>query len=150
MPSPNSRNEFTYEHLGWTFPTLGLVLRIHEAVDHGLAPGTGVRDESLIDSAVHAPVAGVGESGFYPRLFDKVAALGYRLASGHGFIDGNKRTAMLVVAQTLAWNGHALKWPEPMQIIVMSLVGAGHLDQDGFLHALIVGYGLSPIDDDIP
>lgn len=150
MPSPSSRDDLTYQHLGWTFPTLGFVFRVHNAVEHGLEPDDAIRDEARLDSAVHAPLQGAGGVEQYPRLFDKVAALGFRLASGHGFVDGNKRTAMLVVAQTLAWNGNGLTWPEPMQIIVMSLVGAGYLNQEGFLHALIVGYGYSPIEDDIP
>jgi death-on-curing protein len=109
-----------------------------------------VRDIVRLESAVAAPIEGFGDSDGYPRLFEKVAALGYRLAAGHGFVDGNKRTAMLVMAQTLAWNDYNLDWPEPMQIIVLSLVGAGHLDQAGLLHALTVGYGFDPTKDDFP
>lgn len=47
----------------------------------------------LADSALHAPQAGFGETGFYPDPFDKAADLACRIAWNHPLPDGNKRAA---------------------------------------------------------
>ena len=36
--------------------------------------------------------------GYYPKIWQRAAALLHSLAQNHGFVDGNKRTALLVVA----------------------------------------------------
>jgi death-on-curing protein len=41
----------------------------------------------------------------YPTVTSKAAFLCYRLAQGHFFLDGNKRTAFWVCRQTLKMNG---------------------------------------------
>jgi death on curing protein len=116
------------------------------------SPGTpGIRDEGLIESAVHAPVERAGGEDAYHRLLDKVAAVGFRLARGHGFVDGNKRTSLAVMAATLAWEGLYLDaWGDEGGTLVMSLLGAGHLDQQGLKHALILGCALDPTDANLP
>ena len=76
----------------------------------------------------------------------KVAALGYRLAKNHGFIDGNKRTALQIIQHTLEWQGVHLHWSDDARVLSMSLVGAGHLDQAGLKHALVLGCGLDITD----
>jgi death-on-curing protein len=52
----------------------------------------GVRDLGAIESAVARPYC-----GYYRSIAKKAAALVQSLASNHGFIDGNKRTALLMM-----------------------------------------------------
>ena len=79
-------------------------------------------------------------------FFEKVAALGFLVARNHPFSDANKRTALGVMYHALKWNGHYLTWTSDAEIIVISLLGAGHLDKEGLKHALILGCGLDIMD----
>ena len=151
MPSPNSRRRYTYQHRGWTFPTLGYVLEVHGGTIEASGGLPGVKDEGLVISAVQAPVETAGGEDAYYRLTDKVAALGFRLARSHGFTDGNKRTALMTMQITLEWQGFYLTgWTPETSVLVMSLLGAGHLGLDGLKHALVLGCELDPTDPNLP
>jgi len=55
----------------------------------------GMRDLSLLESAMGRPQASFGGKDLYPALLNKVGALCHSLLMNHMFVDGNKRTAML-------------------------------------------------------
>ena len=78
---------------------------VFDAHDKALLHGglQGVRDIGLIESAIGRPYV-----GYYPGLHQKAAALLESLVNNHGFIDGNKRTALLVVVSFLANSGARL------------------------------------------
>ena len=63
----------------------------------------GLRDVSSIQSAIGRPY-----TGYYPRAYQKAAALAESMARNHGFIDGNKRTAYIVVDLFVGRSGYAL------------------------------------------
>ena len=72
-----------------------IVLAIHEdqLVQHG---GTsGIRDENLLGASL-ARLKHLFAYG-NPTIFDLAAAYGYGLAKNHPFVDGNKRTAFMVM-----------------------------------------------------
>ncbi|MFD0712144.1 type II toxin-antitoxin system death-on-curing family toxin [Paenibacillus sp. GCM10027626] len=69
----------------------------------------GVKDHSLLDSAVHRPKQSVFGEDAYPSLFDKAAALLESLVKNHCFHNGNKRTAYLVTKSFLLLNGYHLR-----------------------------------------
>ncbi len=77
-----------------------------EAHEHALRFGgaPGVRSWALIESAIARPY-----SGYHRAISKKAAALTESLASNHGFIDGNKRTALLTVALLISRSGYRLK-----------------------------------------
>ena len=51
----------------------------------------GIRDESLLESALNAPFQTFSNIELYPTLIEKASRLCYGLISNHPFIDGNKR-----------------------------------------------------------
>jgi len=67
----------------------------------GGAPG--VRSWDLVESAIARPY-----SGYHRTISEKAAALLHSLASNHGFIDGNKRTALLTVDLLISRCGYQL------------------------------------------
>ena len=78
------------------------VITAHEAaLFHGGLDG--VRDWTLILSAIGRPY-----SGYHRSVAEKAAALLESLASNHGFIDGNKRTALLVLILFLDRSGYVI------------------------------------------
>lgn len=146
MARRKPRNHRRYR--GWRYPTLAFVLDANAGVLGN--PKAAVRDEGLIDSAVQAPVASAGGEDAYPTHFLKVAALGWAIANNHGFVDGNKRTAYLIMRLVLDWNGYYLGWSTETVITVMTLTAAGHLDREGLSFALALGCGLDPASTSIP
>jgi death-on-curing protein len=69
----------------------------------GGAPG--IRDLGALESAVAQPRASFGGSDLHPTLIEKTGALGFTLAQGHPFVDGNKRVAHAAMATFLLLNG---------------------------------------------
>lgn len=64
----------------------------------------GIRDIGLIQSAIARPY-----SGYHRPIYSKAAALTHSLAKNHGFVDGNKRTALLVLTLFLDRSGYQFK-----------------------------------------
>lgn len=63
----------------------------------------GVRDLTLIESAIGRPY-----TGYYRFIHQKAAALLQSLAANHGFVDGNKRTALLTLHIFLERSGYKI------------------------------------------
>ena len=92
-----------------------IVLAIHEdqLVQNGGSPG--IRDENLLGASLARPkhLFTYGE----PSIFDLAAAYSYGLANNHPFVDGNKRTAFMVMYTFLGLNGYWLQVDE-MEVVV--------------------------------
>lgn len=69
----------------------------------------GIKDHTLLDSAIHRPMQSLFGEDAYPSLFEKAAALLESLVKNHCFHNGNKRTAYLVVKSFLMINGYHLR-----------------------------------------
>ena len=76
------------------------------AHDFALAFGglQGIRDLGAIEAAIARPY-----TGYYRSIARKAAALVQSLALNHGFIDGNKRTALFMLNLLLRRSGYYLK-----------------------------------------
>jgi death on curing protein len=64
----------------------------------------GIRDLGAIEAAVARPYC-----GYYRSIAKKAAALVQSLALNHGFIDGNKRTALLMMNLLIWRSGYYLR-----------------------------------------
>jgi len=86
--------------------TEGDVLAAH---DDALAFGgkDGIISMASILSAIGRPY-----TGYYPKIEQKAAALVQSLAGNHGFVDGNKRTCLLVLSLFLKRSGYGLGEPD--------------------------------------
>jgi len=72
----------------------------------------GVKEKSLLESAVYRPKQSVLGEDAYPTIFEKVAALFESLAKNHCFHNANKRTAFVALIQFLKYNGYRLVMPQ--------------------------------------
>ncbi len=87
------------------------VIRLHYQTVANWGGAHGVRDLSLLESAVGRPRAGYGRYEVHPDLFSKTAALLQSLIKNHPFIDGNKRTALVAADVFLRRNGYKMTAP---------------------------------------
>ena len=88
-----------------------------------------VSRSDLLDSALHAPQAGFGDTDFYPSLHGKAAVLCVRIAKNHPLPDGNKRLAWMATVVFLELNGAALHVDQDEAVDVMLSVAAGQTDE---------------------
>lgn len=89
--------------------SLDEVLAIHDSMIGEYGGSYGIRDLNLIQSAIFRPQSTFGGDDLYPTVFEKAASLFHSLMFNHGFIDGNKRTTIVVTARFLSLNGYELE-----------------------------------------
>jgi len=78
----------------WIGKQLALAIHDRQLAEHG---GTGgVRDETLLDSALAPPQQLHAYDNPAPDLAALAASLAFGIARNHPFVDGNKRTAAVV------------------------------------------------------
>jgi death on curing protein len=110
----------------WVSETVVLALHDAQLAEHGGAPG--VRDESLLLSALARPrnIAAYGT----PDLADLAAAYAVGIARNHAFVDGNKRTAIVVAAGVfLPINGYELTASNEEIVRVVLAVADGSMSE---------------------
>lgn len=88
------------------FLTLDAVLLIHERQRRRFGGGAGVRDMSLLASALGMPSATYDGVYLHGTLAEMAAAYLFHLARNHPFVDGNKRVALAASLVFLGLNGH--------------------------------------------
>jgi len=67
----------------------------------------GLRDQGQLASAMFRP-----QSGYYKDVIEQAAALWESLGTNHPFIDGNKRTSLIVTDVFLQLNGLWITSPD--------------------------------------
>lgn len=85
------------------------VIAIHARVIEKSGGLDGLRDRSILESAVSAPLQSFGGKELFPTDLEKIARIGFGLAANHAFLDGNKRIGAMVVQLLLKWNGYVLQ-----------------------------------------
>lgn len=103
---------------------------------------TGIRDRGLLESALSRPQmkAQFGDVD----LATLGAAYAYGLARNHPFLDGNKRTALVVMETFLVLNGFEIAADNVEVVAVMLSVAAGEVSEDDlvlWLRSQLVAYG---------
>lgn len=84
------------------FLSLDDVLAIHEDQLRRYGGARGIRDISLLESALGLPRATFDQEFLHSTLFEMAAAYLFHVARNHPFVDGNKRTA-LACALAFLW-----------------------------------------------
>jgi death-on-curing protein len=81
---------------------------IYDAHDEALEDGglLGVISENSILSAIARPYAEYAGRRLFPSMAEKAAALTEAVVKNHGFIDGNKRTAVICAGILLERSGY--------------------------------------------
>jgi death-on-curing protein len=106
-----------------------IVTLVHQILlaEHGGGPG--LRDKSLLESALARPRQ---RFVYEPdsTIFELAASYSFGLAKNHPFVDGNKRVALTVGALFLEINGFSLNASEPEAVIIFQQLASGHVTED--------------------
>ena len=82
------------------------VVAIHSRIIQVSGGIDGLRDRAGLEAAIAAPLQSFGGEDLFPTDIEKIARIGFGLASNHAFIDGNKRIGTMVTQLLLKWNGY--------------------------------------------
>ena len=107
------------------------ILQLHSELISEFGGAAGIRDEGLLDSAIHAPFQTFNGESLYSSLQSKAASLGFGLIKNHPFVDGNKRIGAHVMLVFLAINGVELEYTQQELIDVVLVVASGETSMAG-------------------
>lgn len=106
---------------------LALAVHARQLAEHGGMDG--VRDETLLDSALARPQQLFAYGDPVPDLAALVASLAYGLARNHPFVDGNKPTALVLCRTFLALNAVELVASSKEKYLTFLSLAEGNLSE---------------------
>ncbi len=112
------------------FLTENIIMAIHEDQIRLYGGIHGVRDASALDAALHMPQAQFGGQFLHQTIFHMAAAYGFHLSQNHPFLDGNKRTAGMVMFTFLQFNSLEPTASEIDYYQVMMAVASGQMGKE--------------------
>jgi death-on-curing protein len=123
LPTSKKRSaepKLTLEELVW----------LHAVAVEEFGGSSGIRDRGVLESAIGRPLATFGGKDLYETPFKRAAAVAESVVLNHGFVDGNKRTAMYAMAAWLEREGYAIdaKRGELRDLAVSIAAGAVTID----------------------
>ena len=109
----------------WIAETVIIAIHRRQLAEHG--GRDGIRDRGLLESALFRPQNQYNYGN--PTIFELAAAYGFGLTNNHPFIDGNKRTAYVVMRTFLELNGYSIKASSQEKYEVWIRLASGQLDE---------------------
>lgn len=112
----------------WLLEETVYAIHKRQIAEHG--GGDGVRDEGLLLSAIARPQNLYAYSEETPDISALAASLAYGIAKNHPFIDGNKRTALVVSRTFLILNGFNVEATQEEKYLTFLKLAEGNLNEE--------------------
>ncbi len=129
----------------WIEKPFALAIHDRQLAEHG--GSAGVRDESLLDSALARPQQLHAYGDPTPDLADLAASLAFGIARNHPFVDGNKRTAHVCYRTFLALNGADIIASDEDKYVTTLALAEGSLPEAEFAAWLRAHIRLQPANE---
>lgn len=114
----------------WINKALTLAIHDRQLAEYG--GSAGVRDESLLESALARPQQLYAYGDPPPDLADLTASLVFGLVRNHPFVDGNRRTAAVVCETFIELNDGQLDADDVELFTIYLTLAEGQLTVDEF------------------
>ncbi len=114
----------------WLEKALVLAMHDRQLAEHG--GSAGVRDATLLESALVRPQQRYAYGEPAPDLASLAASLAFGLTRNHPFVDGNERTAFVSYRTFLALNGADLDATDEDKYLTMLALAEGKLSEKNF------------------
>lgn len=111
----------------WLDKRLIIALHDRQLAEHG--GSSGLRDESLLESALARPQQLLAYAESPPRVAELAASLAFGLARNHAFVDGNKRTAYVTCRTFIELNDAILSADAKDKYLTFLALGEGHVSE---------------------
>lgn len=110
------------------------VLLLHKLLIEQTGGEDGVRDISLLESALESCYATFDGKELFPSKEEKAARLCFGLISNHALVDGNKRIGVYVLLTFLEVNGISLKVTDKELVNLGISLAEGTMKYDSLLN----------------
>ena len=114
------------------------ILLLHTQLIETTGGSDGIRDISLLESALESPFQSYGGEELYPSIQAKAARLCYGLVKNHAMIDGNKRLGCHTMLVFLALNGYEMEYTQKELSDLILDAAADRKQYEDILHWLLV------------
>ena len=114
------------------------ILLLHNQLISETGGSSGLRDESLLDSALNAPFQTFDGKDVYPSLQQKAARLCFSLVKNHPFIDGNKRIGAHAMLVFLSLNSIDLQYSQEEFSDIIIQLATGEIELTDLLHWILI------------
>ncbi len=111
----------------WLKPEIAIAVHSMLLAEHG--GGAGIRDEKLLESALHRPK----QKYVYEEscsLYDLAASLSFGIARNHPFVDGSSRVALTLALVFLEINDVEFNAPEADAAATFEALAAGKFSEE--------------------
>jgi death-on-curing protein len=105
---------------------------LHDQAVRAYGGHFGIRDESLLESAIARAQQKRAYGDPLPDFFDLAAAYAYGLSRNHAFVDGNKRTGWAACVLFLKANGRAIRPSDLETVETMIVLAEGSVSEADF------------------
>ena len=112
----------------WIIDHVVLAVHRRQLAEHG--GGDGIRDAALLDSALNKPKNLYHYADPKPDLAALAASYAYGICRNHPFVDGNKRTALIICQLFLRLNDAELDAPAIEKYETTMALAAGEITED--------------------
>jgi death-on-curing protein len=105
-------------------------LAYHESLLERFGGLSGIRNESLLDSALSRPkhLFACGK----PSIFQMAASYAHGIVKNHPFLDGNKRAGFIAAALFIEINGYRFQAPEEEAVLETLALAAGETSEEAY------------------
>ena len=104
-----------------------LAIELNKIISEASGGSSGLRDESLLLSALNRPFQTFDNKELYPSIIDKASAIFESIIINHPFIDGNKRMAYAFMRILLNEEGFSLEAEENEKYNFVSEASKGNM-----------------------
>lgn len=118
----------------WVRKDVVRAIHCRQLAEHGGAEG--VRSEDMLASALHRPQARWAYGEPRPDLAALAAAYAFGIARNHPFVDGNKRTALVVARIFLLLNGVTIAATSAEKFTTIMALADGRMEENELAHWL--------------
>ena len=110
--------------------TIQEALEIHKILIEQFSGGSGLRDLSLLESALQRPFQTFDGSELYSTPIQKSAVILESIVKNHPFVDGNKRTGYVLARLTLLNNGVDIEATQDEKYQLVIKIAENQIDFD--------------------
>ena len=112
------------------------VLKLHDKIIEKFGGIHGIRNETLLTSALANPLQTFAGLDLYPSVFDKAVQLCFGIIKNHPFLDGNKRLGLHLMLILIHINSLKIDIAHDELIDIIFNIADGTFNRQDFLQAL--------------
>jgi death-on-curing protein len=105
-------------------------LAYHESLLERFGGLSGIREESLLDSAFNRPKHLFAYEK--PSIFQMAASYAHGIAKNYPFLDGNKRAGFIAAALFIETNGYRFQAPEEEAVLETLSLAASETSEEAY------------------